>query len=201
MDPSLPCCIPVFLVVSHGNSCWIALIPTACACDSLSQPVLLRSGRGSGISHCSGRALTQPRGPVCNTLLPEHREPSCVLSARSLGHLCYAQLVPNHRTYNLQIHINSSCRRNGLYIFMQRKNGSLSPKSLLQQDKNTNVKHVQGPKILDKKCLKDSSYTPVISIKHPSFLNLQNSWENAVGRAPAIPPSPPDPCQPPARGC
>lgn len=53
---------------------------------------------------------------------------------------------------------------------MQRKNRSPSPKSLLQQNKNTNVNmskdHRCGPKILDNffKCLKDSGYTPVIRV-------------------------------------
>lgn len=85
--------------------------------------------------------------------LLHEQEGNCPLFAHSVGKGFYAQPAPDYKTHNLQIPINSPCRRNGLYIFMQRKNGSLSPKSLLQQNKNTNVNtskdHRCRPEILD----------------------------------------------------
>lgn len=122
------------------------------ATHSLS-PFCLGQAEGAAFPTALAEPRTQgsPSG-LQYSLLPE-QEVSCVLFAHSVGKLFYAQPVPNRRTHNLQIPINSSCRRNGLYIFMQRKNESLSPKCLLQQNKDTNVNmskdHRCGPKILD----------------------------------------------------
>lgn len=155
VDPSLPCCILVFLVVSCCNSCRIALVPTTHACDSLSQAALcLGQAEAAAFPTALAKPCVQGSQPGLQyNFLHEQGNVNCVLFAHSVGKLFYAQPVPNPKAHNLQIPINSSCRRHGLYIFMQHKNGSLSPKSLLQQNKNTSVSmskdHRCGPKILD----------------------------------------------------
>lgn len=90
-------------------------------------PFCLGQAKGAAFPTTLAEPRTQgsPSG-LQYSLLPE-QEVSCVLFAHSVGKLFYAQPVPNRRTHNLQIPINSSCRRNGLYIFMQRKNESLPP--------------------------------------------------------------------------
>lgn len=137
------------VVIAAGSLVFQQHVPATC---SLS-PFCLGQAEGAAFPTALAEPCTQgSQSGLQYSLLPE-QEVNCVLFAHSVGNLFYAQPVPNHRTYNLQIPINSSCRRNCLYIFMQRKNGSLSPKCLLQQNKNTNVNtskdHRCGPKILD----------------------------------------------------
>lgn len=74
------------------------------------------------------------------------------------------------REHILQIPINSSCRRNGLHVFMHHKNGSLSQKCPLWQNKNTSVNtsmdHSCGPKALNNllKVSKALKVTPIIRV-------------------------------------